>query len=34
MNKILELGRVSEETHGDAFINTEGGWPPCLDVCD
>jgi hypothetical protein len=34
MNKIVELGRVSEETHGQLFNNTEGGWPPCLDGCD
>jgi hypothetical protein len=35
MDKLIELGRVSEETQGQDFINTEGGFPPCLDgTCD
>jgi hypothetical protein len=35
MDKIIELGRVSEETHGLAGVATESWVPPCLDVgCD
>lgn len=35
MDEIIELGRISEETHGQDSFVTEGGFPPCLDVgCD
>ncbi len=35
MDKIIELGRVSEETHGLDGLTTESFIPPCLDVgCD
>jgi hypothetical protein len=35
MDKIIELGPVSEETHGPDGFTTENGWPPCLDTgCD
>ena len=30
MDKIIELGRVSTDTHGPDGIITENGWPPCL----
>ena len=33
MDKIVELGRVSEETQGQLYDYTEGGYPPCLDSC-
>jgi hypothetical protein len=34
MDKIIELGRVSAETHGPFGADTEGAIPPCLVGCD
>jgi hypothetical protein len=33
MDKIIELGRVSAETHGFEGADVEGGLPPCVFGC-